>query len=167
MTSPHLNDDQFADCLLGSKTNSAQAAHLLECPGCREELELFRSSVENFNSMSLVWSEKRSATSPTCVVSKGSSGWVSNWAWSMAIVMLLSVGTSLHTRNEANQASSTVQTSAPNNQNSEAEIAKDNELMKAVNREISRKEPFPLLADNVPVPRYGRGVKKQSEVRSE
>ena len=167
MTNPHLNDNQFAEYLLENKTNTTQAAHLLECSVCREELELFRSTVENFNSMTLAWSERRSATSPVYVTSKGASGWMSNWAWSMAIVMLLSVGTSMHTRNEAKEVSSTVQISVSNNLNSDAEIAKDNELMKAVNREISRKEPFPLLADNVPVPRYGRGVKKQSEVRSE
>jgi|GEM_PF-2066965 len=167
MKSPHLNNDQFAGYLLESKANNAQTAHLLECSACREELELFRSSIGDFNSMTLAWSERRSATSPAYVVSKSSSGWVSNWALSMAIVMLLSVGTSLHTRNEANQVSLTVQTSASANQNSDAEIAKDNELMKAVNLEIGRKELYPLIADNVPAPRYGRGIKKQSEVRSE
>jgi hypothetical protein len=82
-------------------------------------------------------------------------------------MMLLTVGTSLHLRKEANQANPGIQASDSYDQNSEAEIARDNQLMRAVNLEINRKEPFPLMADNVPAQRYRQGVKKRLEVRSE
>ena len=117
MTSIHLNDDQFTRYLMDSDADGAEAAHLLGCTVCREELERFRSSVESFNSMTLAWSERHSITSPSYAA--------------------------------------------------EAEIARDNQLMRAVNLEINRKEPFPLMADNVPAQRYRQGVKKRLEVRSE
>ena len=48
-------------------------------------------------------------------------------------MMLLTVGTSLHLRKEANQANPGIQASDSYDQNSEAEIARDNQLMRAVN----------------------------------
>ena len=167
MTSLHLSDDQFTRYLMDPDADGAEAAHLLGCTVCREELERFRSSVESFNSMTLAWSERHSITSPSYAASRGSAEWVFGWSWSVAVMMLLAVGTSLHLRKEANQANPAIQASDSYDQNSEAEIARDNQLMRAVNLEINRKEPFPLIADNVPSQRYGQGVKKRLEVRSE
>ena len=58
MTDRHLNDEALNDLLIGLGTTSAQA-HLARCPECRVRVESFRETIVFFNDASLAWSENR------------------------------------------------------------------------------------------------------------
>ncbi len=147
MSEVHLTDEEFASCLAEPETEETAALHLRTCAACRAELEDFQAAVTSFNQVSFAWSERRSVTLPTTVTEKAGAGWASKWAWGAATAMLLVLvcGGAVQTRYAGRKEA---QATARVDQNSEASISRDNELMTAVDAEIRRKDPSPLVAEN-------------------
>ncbi len=65
----HLSEEQFSGLLLeqsnaqgDAQGDAATRAHLAACAECRVQLERVRESLASFNTMSLEWAERRSAT---------------------------------------------------------------------------------------------------------
>lgn len=163
MTSHHLTDDEFVSLLVHSEAENSEAAHVLACALCREELERFRASIKSFNSLTLAWSERRSSTIPSYQGVTTMRKPIR--PWSVAALMLLAIGASLQLHRRLVVAAPAPHEQSQDSQNSDEAIARDNELMRAVNLEINRKELLPLVADNVSTARQGN--RKRPDVRSE
>ena len=142
MTGHHLTDEQFAGLLSG---DCDPDDHLLECPQCRQELRKVQASLEDFASLSLQWAEERATTS----ISTRSvllSGWQSASAWTGAAAAVLTLAVLFagqHQRTtQAPHAISVVGTQAAD---SDSEVADDNRLMMAIDKEM-RWQPQTLIS---------------------
>jgi hypothetical protein len=136
MTGHHLTEEQFAGLLAGGcDTND----HLLECTQCRHELRTVQASLEDFASLSLEWAEERASRS----ISTRSvllRGWQSASAWTAAAAAVLT-GQNQRTT-QAPHAFSVVATQQAD---SDSEVADDNRLMMAIDKEM-RWQPQTLIS---------------------
>ncbi len=174
----HLGEDQFAAfALIGSADaaairagqfdrelefepdsgiGSATLAHLAACTHCREELARFTESLVSFNHLSLAWADSRPARPMvvhTTLLGRLRGSWLPCAAWAFAVCTLLVAlffSSPRLNRDEPTVAS----TSAPSTQDSDAQIANDNQLMDRVALELSRPE-------RSPVAEYGIGATPQ------
>jgi len=133
----HLTDEALNDLLIGMGSSEAEY-HLAECPLCRGRVEEFRSGLEEFDRATLAWSEARSnAMGRTGEMPRLS--WMAHtlrsWALAAAVLLLLAFTAWRYSdRFRPNQQSAQVS----NSEDSAAQIAEDNELLKAVNGAIHR-----------------------------
>jgi hypothetical protein len=139
MTGHHLTEEQFAGLLSGAcDTND----HLLECTQCRHELRTVQASLEDFASLSLEWAEERASMS----ISTRSvllRGWQSASAWMAAAAAVLTAAVLFAGQPQRSpQAISVVATRATD---SDSEVADDNRLMMAIDKEI-RWQPQTLIS---------------------
>jgi len=170
----HLGEDQFtALALIGSGDaaairagqfdrelefepdsgiGSATLAHLAACPPCREELARFTESLVSFNHLSLAWADSRPARPMvvhTTLLGHLRGSWLPRAAWAFAVCTLLVAlffGSPRLNRDKP--------TGAPSTQDSDAQIANDNQLMDRVTLELSRPERSPAAE-------YGIGATPQ------
>ena len=139
MTGHHLTEEQFAGLLSGAcDTND----HLLECAQCRHELRTVQASLEDFASLSLEWAEERASKS----ISTRSvllRGWQSASAWTAAAAAVLTAAVLFAGQHQRNpRAFSVVATQAAD---SDSEVADDNRLMMAIDKEM-RWQPQTLIS---------------------
>ena len=139
MTGHHLTEEQFAGLLSGGcDTND----HLLECAQCRHELRTVQASLEDFASLSLEWAEERASKS----ISTRSvllRGWQSASAWTAAAAAVLTAAVLFGGQHQRNpQAISVVATQQAD---SDSEVADDNRLMMAIDKEM-RWQPQTLIS---------------------
>ncbi len=152
----HLDDEAFAEMMIGGSVNARSAAHLTECTQCREELARFQDSVGGFNLATLAWSKSRSEQLPAVHSGQGkegggrlqpagsrTSGWMPGWvpAWGLATMLALGVAipVTIHQNGlRAGQAAKGEMEDDAAGLNSPEQIAKDNELMADVRYELSR-----------------------------
>jgi hypothetical protein len=142
MTGHHLTDEQFAGLLSG---DCDPDDHLLECPQCRQELRKVQASLEDFASLSLQWAEERATTS----ISTRSvllSGWQSASAWTAAAAAVLTAAAlfagQFQPGTKTPRASSVAGAQAAD---SDSEVADDNRLMMAIDKEM-RWQPQTLIS---------------------
>jgi len=162
--SDHLTEDALNDALIGLSSPESEA-HLATCAVCRVKVEEFRSEMQMFNQTTLAWSEARPAKSlqgagrtKAHPVSFAAAGWV------LAAVVLLMIAIPVWNRDRRSAARDrVVPASAP--ENSEAQIAQDNELLRQIDMALSASEASPIneyhLADR-PHPR----LKVRKELRN-
>lgn len=138
----HLTDEQFAGLLSGDCDNSD---HLLGCAQCRQELRTVQASLEDFASHSLQWAEERASTSistPSVLL----RGWQSASAWTAAAAAVLTAAAlfagQFQARTKTPQATSVAGTQAVD---SDSEVADDNRLMMAIDKEM-RWQPQTLIS---------------------
>lgn len=139
----HLTGEALDDVLIGSGTADA-LAHLDRCPDCRARVEDLHATIGDFNQASFAWSQARSAL-PRPVLRPGSA-LVVRPVFALAIVfaaLAAAVGPAawhyLSPRRPAAAATASPQLEAPV-EDSDAQIAEDNDLMKAVNAAIAPDE---------------------------
>jgi hypothetical protein len=148
----HLNDDQFTECLMGAEPGSAAAAHLSHCAACREELARFGMSVDSFNAATMAWSESR----PSMNLEESTwdrlhrASWtnrpfVAATSWALAACLMLVAGVSIvqyreHRDGQANNIASVV----PPQEDSEAQIAEDNQLLMEVDLALHDRSRSPM-----------------------
>jgi hypothetical protein len=139
MTGHHLTEEQFAGLLSGGcDTND----HLLQCAQCRHELRTVQASLEDFASLSLEWAEERASRSisPRSVLLRG---WQSASAWTAAAAAVLTAAVLFAGQHQRNpHAFSVVATRAAD---SDSEVADDNQLMMAIDKEM-RWQPQTLIS---------------------
>jgi len=167
MKTAHLNNEQFTAYLLDTDSNPATAAHLVACVICREELELFRQSVSSFNSLTLAWSESRAAAQVRRAVPPPRA-WFPGlvWAFAACLMLVVALSVALNTHHNEQSISSHPMNAHQHEEHSEAEIARDNQLMTEVNLEINRREQSPVLEYGLS-PQTGESAKMRTESRVE
>jgi len=149
MTGHHLTDEQFARLLAGDCDTSD---HLLGCAQCRQELSTVQASLEDFGSLSLEWAAQRASTS----ISARSvllRGWQSASAWTVAAAAVLTAAIlftgQYQRRTQTPQATSVAVSRAAD---SDSEVADDNRLMMAIDKEIRGQTQTLISVDELAAP---------------
>jgi hypothetical protein len=142
MTGHHLTDEQLAGLLSG---DCDARDHLLGCAQCQQEFRTVQASLEDFAFLSLEWAEQRASTS----ISTRSvllRGWQSASARTAAAAAVLTAAVlfagQYQRRTQTPQATSVAVSQAAD---SDSEVADDNRLMMAIDKEI-RWQTQPLIS---------------------
>jgi len=149
----HLTEAEFADYLIGL-TNASTHMHLLECAQCREEMESFGASMASFSQASMEWSREQAAAHPIHIETQAPgrrstprTHWQTGWAglavaavlaFAVALPMALMHEHAAHPVIAANPAAV-----APPQEDASV-IAEDNQMMTAIDTEISQPEVSPV-----------------------
>lgn len=160
----HLTDEALNDALIGLGSAESEA-HLAACAVCRAKVEEFRSDMKVFNETTLAWSEARPVMSlPGAARPKAHLPIFAPVGWALVSVVLLLICVSVWNRDQRS-ASHTGFVSVAAPEDSEAQIAQDNELLRQVDVALSAGEASPIneyhLADR-PHPR----LKVRKELRN-
>jgi len=178
MSTTHLTDEQFMECVLAAPDASAAPdaashAHLSQCVQCREELARFSESVSAFSSATLNWSEAQPyASLRASAHSRRRPAFVAA-GWALATAVVLAVGLPVVWHSEHQPADATASTVAPATaaapervtQDSPAQIAADNRLMESVNLAIGDAELSPIREYNLDAVHHGS--RSRNQTRSE
>jgi hypothetical protein len=146
MTGQHLTDEQFTGLLSGDYIGDA-SRHLLACAQCQSEFERVQASIEDFVNLSLEWAGPRASTSITAP-SAFVRGWHSASSWATAAAVLAAAilfgvhHGRLLTPDVISLASSQPAESA-------SEVADDNRLLMAIDKEIRWQTESPISIDDL------------------
>jgi len=136
MNSGHLSDEQFANILAGDHSDLRARVHVESCATCQQELSSLGAAIGDLNHASLRWAEQRA------VRVEVPSRWVLNWnsmpGWGATLAGVLLFGVAIGAHMQINQQKAVVERpshtlSAP----SDAEVAKDNDLMNSIDSELT------------------------------
>jgi hypothetical protein len=132
----HLSDEALDDVLIGMGAPEAEK-HLAACQVCRERVEAFRSGLDEFDQTTLAWSQARSNAMERIQVRPRLQRLPRTFmGWALAVAVLLAIAIPLLRYNDhfwSNQNPTQISSS----EDSETQIAQDNELLKAVNVAIN------------------------------
>ena len=141
----HLDDDAFAELMMGGAASKEAQTHLETCAQCRAEVAKFHESVGGFGMASLAWSEEKSEEMPALRPGRAKVGGlrlVPAFGWAVAVLLALGVAVPvkrhLDAVHEAETASAAATEEDAGGLNSAEQIAKDNQLMADVNYELER-----------------------------
>jgi hypothetical protein len=139
----HLSEEAVNDVLIGL-SSPASEAHLAVCSICSGRVKEFHSEMEAFNQTTLAWSEARPmARLHTAPASKIQQTMFSPLGWALAAALLVAVG--FPAWNHYHQFSlnnASVPAAAP--EDTEAQIAQDNDLLRSVNVALNENEESPI-----------------------
>jgi hypothetical protein len=162
----HLTDEQFAECAIVALSPESEA-HLRECSQCREELTRFSASMDDFSRAAFGWSETQPVVSLRAVTQRQAGrGWLVPATWAMAAAFVLAVGLPRvihHDRQPAAPANAAV---VDGSDDSEAQIAEDNRLMRSVDMAIGVNDSSELRGYGLQTGRHAR-LKTVSGLRNE
>jgi predicted anti-sigma-YlaC factor YlaD len=167
-TSGHLTDDQFTECVIMAPS-AASEAHLRDCAQCRQELVRFTTSMSDFGMAALAWSESQPQVSLRGVATPRHPHPLlvhARWAVVAALVLIIGVPVVLHGDHEAKVVPGTTAVATEVPDDSDAQIAQDNQLMRSVDVAIGMSEPSPFRQYGLqesPRPK----LKRAPEVRSQ
>lgn len=143
--SPHLTDDDFAECIDGTTPAPAIAAHLAGCDLCREELAVFLTSVDTFRGAALEWSRSQPVGSPRADLLRHSPSLFSpGLRWAVAAIFLLGVSIPAVLHHERRDLPVNPQAALAAPEDSPAQIAQDDRLMESVNVALEKTDPSPF-----------------------
>jgi hypothetical protein len=146
MTGQHLTDEQFTDLLSGDYTTDA-SRHMLACAQCQVEFERVQSSIEDFVTVSLEWAERRASTSISAP-SAFLRGWQSANSWAVAAAVLAAaILFGVHQGRLLSPDVISVASSQP--AESASEVADDNRLLMAIDKEIRWQTESPISIDDL------------------
>ena len=142
----HLSEDEIDDHLIGDLA-AAPAAHLDACALCTHRVTQAKDPIASFQSLSMAWSERRSATLPVPNRSMNKSFWQRRGAWvtacsALAIgIAFANVGhrSSLTADVQPTQVQPTRQVAAGTNDTTAPpaqQISADNQMLQAIDDEI-------------------------------
>ncbi|MDR3727338.1 MAG: hypothetical protein P4K86_09880 [Terracidiphilus sp.] len=145
MTQPwsaHLSEEALDDVLIGLGSPESDA-HLAECEACRSQLEQFRSGMRNFNQASLAWSDARPLKSlPARSKVRQAAFAPVGWAFATAVLLLI-IGVPVW-RHDHRIAPSNGTVPAVTIEDSPAQIAQDNDLLRSVDEALNSSEASPI-----------------------
>ena len=140
--SAHLTNKEMTDRLLDVPSMTVDA-HLLDCQACRAELNVLRSSVGDFRDAAQSWSEDAVAVSRNLVtIAPRNKRWRAEWIVAAAFFLMVILPLLYLREREVHPVSGSVQTSPA--LSAQAQIEQDNELLTAVNSEITEGVPAPM-----------------------
>ena len=165
----HLTEDDLPNYLIDPASETATELHLAACTDCHAKLDEFRLSMSSFSALSLEWCEQRSITTPlrpaVKLAARSIPTGMPGWSAALAAALLLAIAVPMDLHVKSHQAST--QADAGIDQDSDAQIQQDNQLMRAVSLEINRREPSPLVATNEPAQSSSPAAKRRLDVSSE
>lgn len=134
----HLSDEALNDVFIGMGSSESEV-HLASCALCRERVERFQLGLDTFSKTTLAWSESRSDRMEPVRVRRPVLGihLYTPMRWALAAVLLLAIALPVWRsggRFWSNQSTAHV----PAQEDSDAQIAQDNELLKAVDGAITQ-----------------------------
>jgi len=138
----HLSEEALNDVLIG-EASPAAASHLAGCAACRAKVEQTGLAMQLFNKASLAWSETRSITMQAPrVPARGRHLPFATAAWAAVAGLLLVAAVPVwrHAERPAPQPGTMAVSSNMGAEDSETQIAQDNELLKAVDAAINPNE---------------------------
>jgi hypothetical protein len=146
MTGQHLTDEQFTDLLSGDYTTDA-SRHMLACARCQVEFDRVQASIEDFVTLSLEWAERRASTSISAP-SAFLRGWQSANSWAVAAAVLAAaILFGVHEGRLLVPDVISVASSQP--AESASEVADDNRLLMAIDKEIRWQTESPISIDDL------------------
>lgn len=139
----HLTEEALDDALIGMGSADSQA-HLTRCTECRAKIEQFGADIALFNAASLAWSEAqpRRPLEAARVASVRRMPFAlvgSTVAAALAVAVVLSFG-----HHESGFAPQSRSGNGAQIQDSQTQIAQDNQLMEDVNAAIGPQEVSPI-----------------------
>jgi hypothetical protein len=166
----HLTDEQFAECVADCAIvapSPESEAHLRECPQCREELARFSASMEDFSSAAFGWSETQPTVSLRAVTrSLVGRAWLAPAIWAVAAAVLLAAGVPMVIHHDRQPAAPADVAVVDGPDDSDAQIAEDNQLMRSVNMAIGVNDSSAMRGYGLQTTRRTR-LKPASGLRSE
>jgi hypothetical protein len=145
MAGQHLTDEQFTGLLSGDYTADA-SRHMLACAQCRGEFERVQTSIEDFVTLSLEWAGPRaiSISAPSAFVRAWHSA--SPWA-AAAAVLAAAILFEMHQGRLMSSDPISIESSQP--AESASEVADDNRLLMAIDKEIRWQAESPVSIDDL------------------
>jgi predicted anti-sigma-YlaC factor YlaD len=139
----HLTHEELTNRLLDEPSMTVDA-HLHDCEQCRAEMNQIRTSLGLFRSAAHSWSERAAEVDHNVIVvaPRRTRSWTAEWAVAAALLLFLVVLPMVYWQDHGSHGK-TASTPAVVN-NSQAQITQDNELLSAVNNEISEGVPAPM-----------------------
>jgi hypothetical protein len=150
----HLSPDELESVLIGDAAPES-TAHLAACEPCKAALAELEAPLAGFRAVTLAWSERRSATMPLrdleASQSRAAAAWRKRFALSAGLAAALAIGVAvpvLHYEatpsDEAQsqpsaQAAATTETASAASEESpqQQQIARDNQMLRAIDQELS------------------------------
>ena len=137
-TMNHLTEDQIDDQLIGDLAPEA-TAHLAGCAECKARVAEVEAPIASFKTVSLAWSERRSATMSPAPIAHTAPRWQRRLAWGSAVTAALAVGIAIPVVRH-NSDSATVQSASVSTRpviTEEQIIAHDNQMLQSIDRELN------------------------------
>jgi len=162
----HLTDEQFAECAIVAPSPESEA-HLRDCPQCCEELGRFSASMEDFSRAAFGWSETQPAVSLRAEARpQVGRAWLVPATWAVAAALVLGAGVPMvmHHDRQPTAPADTAVVDGPDD--SDAQIAEDNQLMQSVNVAIRANDSSALQGYGLQTGHRAR-LKTVSGLRSE
>jgi hypothetical protein len=146
MTGQHLTDEQFTELLSGDYPEDA-SRHMRACAQCQEEFDRVQASIEDFVTLSLEWAEQRASTSisaPSAFV----CGWQSASSWAIAAAVLAAaILFGIH--QDRLVGPDVISVAGSPQSESASEVADDNRLLMAIDKEIRWQPASPISIDDL------------------
>ena len=158
LRSTHLTDEQLAECIC-DPAPAGVARHLDKCALCRNELASFRSSLSDFNNLTLLWAEKR-APARIAVPSRAARYWHRTPIRSMiaagliaAVFLTAARHGQLSSIPSVLHHDSSISSPASSSETASRSPADDDRLMLAIDRAIVAGQQSPVSAVDLGLPR--------------
>ena len=149
----HLSPDELESVLIGDAAPES-TAHLAACEPCKAALAELEAPLAGFRAVTLAWSERRSATMPLrdleAAQSRAAAAWRKRFALSAGLAAALAIGVAvpvLHyeatpsdeaqSQPSAQAAATTETASAASEESPQQQIARDNQMLRAIDQELS------------------------------
>jgi predicted anti-sigma-YlaC factor YlaD len=140
--SAHLTTEEMTDRLLGVPSMTVDA-HLLECQACLAEFNVMRASIDNFRGAAQSWSEDAMAVNRNLIaIAPRRKTWTAEWIVATAFLLLIILPVLYWSERKSPTASNSEK--SPVAVSTQEQIEQDNELLTAVNSEITEGVPAPM-----------------------
>jgi hypothetical protein len=155
----HLTDEQFAGLLMAANPPEVRS-HLAACAQCMQEAERVSGAIGSFEQQSRLWAERRAATHPrAATVRQPVFPWLhrpQTWA-AVALAIALAVGTGVSIRGGSARSARQSEFQAvakvqPVTQVTPATVKADNELLSAIDGELTADESMSASAYGLDAP---------------
>ena len=143
----HLTEEALDDVLIGLATAESQA-HLAACSACRAKVEGFQADVALLGAAAMGWSRQRAAgmdLQPLETRARQLHWAVLRWAAAGALIVAVALPFVWHHDNGPAVAAN-VTPRSPQLEENAAQIAADNDLMRAVDAAINPGDEMPMVA---------------------
>jgi hypothetical protein len=139
--STHLSEEAMNDVLIGLASPESES-HLNTCVICRSQLDVFRSTVQAFNQASLEWCQAMPAVALRAPARFRPLVFApATWVLAIALLLVAGIPAWIHLSHSSLHS---VSAPAPVQQDSDAQISQDNDLLQSVNVALNESDVPPI-----------------------